>query len=112
MESFNVQPFAGAGSSTPSFTGTVGSQVVVKDAAMTALVLPSVTGGDLSYSGNGYSYDFSYLYAVTGLPTGLTFNAETRTISGTPTAAFGAYTVTYTAQDADSNTDAADDRPA
>ena len=37
-------------------------------------------------------------YTATGLPPGLSFNASTRVISGTPTTA-GTYTVTYTAND-------------
>ncbi len=106
---FSVKPFVGANTSTPSFSSTVANQAVVKDAAMTALVLPTATGGDVSFRDVALNnYQFPYLYAVSGLPTGLTFNAETRTISGTPTAAFGTYTVTYTAQDADDTTTEAD----
>ena len=40
-----------------------------------------------------------YGYRATGLPDGLTFDPDTRIISGTPTE-FGSFTVTYTASDA------------
>jgi len=57
-------------------------------------VLPAATGGDRP--------DYGYLYHVdeTKLPPGLSFDRETRTISGTPTAA-GTWTATYTANDFD-----------
>ena len=37
---------------------------------------------------------------MTGLPAGLSFEASTRTVSGTPTAG-GSFTVTYLAEDSD-----------
>lgn len=52
------------------------------------LVLPAFTDAD----GDTLSY------SVSGLPAGLTFNAATLTISGTPTTA-GSGTITYTAND-------------
>ena len=63
--------------------------------AITDLVLPEASGGtgDLTYG-------------VSGLPAGLTFDASTRTLSGTPTAVTnGAVTVIYTATDEDGTTD-------
>lgn len=59
---------------------------VTRDVAITDIVLPAATGGN-----------DTIVYTVTGLPTGLTFNAATRTISGTPNAAAGAYSATATA---------------
>ncbi len=55
--------------------------------AITPLVLPVALGGEGSIT-----------YSVSGLPAGLSFDAATRTISGTPEAATdGAVEVTYTA---------------
>ena len=52
-----------------------------------SVTLPAATDGALPYA-----------YAATGLPDGLTFNASTRVLSGTPTE-FGAFTITYTVSD-------------
>ncbi len=76
------------------------------NAAIQPLVLPAATGGDVSGSHLGFTVTAPYYYAVTGLPPGLTFDAATRTISGTPTEA-GTYRVTYTADDADGTASAA-----
>ena len=58
-------------------------------AAITALQLPEAMGGEGDVT-----------YRVFDLPAGLTFDADTRTISGTPAAATdGAVEVTYLAQD-------------
>ena len=62
-------------------------------------VLPAATGGDTTISST--DYPGLYLYHVSGLPPGLTFDPETRTVSGTPTTA-GTWTATYTADDYDS----------
>ena len=48
----------------------------------------------------GSAVNSPYTYAVSGLPAGLSFDAATRRVSGTPTAS-GPFTVTYTADDAD-----------
>ncbi len=63
------------------------------DTEITALELPEAIGGtgDLSYTLTGPG--------DTALPTGLTFTAGTRTLSGTPTTAASATTLTYTVTD-------------
>ncbi len=61
-------------------------------------VLPAATGGDTRI-GLG-DYPGLYLYHVSGLPPGLSFDPATRTVSGTATTA-GTWTATYTADDYD-----------
>ena len=58
-----------------------------------SLTLPEATAGTTPYD-----------YAATGLPPGLTFNATSRVISGTPTTA-GTYTVAYSVEDDAGETD-------
>ena len=58
-----------------------------RNVAISDLTLPTATGGSSPY-----------VYAVTGLPTGLAFAAGTRVLSGTPTL-IGTSTVTYTVTD-------------
>ena len=81
---------------TADFTVTVnaglvltapGDQNYTVDTPITALILPAATGGTGTLR-----------YALTGLPAGLSFNAGTRTLSGTPTAA-AATELTYTVTD-------------
>jgi gliding motility-associated-like protein len=60
--------------------GTVGTAYVSQ-------TLPEVSGGTAPYT-----------YSVTGLPPGLTFNQNTRVLSGTPTTG-GPYNITMTARD-------------
>ena len=69
----------------PSYTWKAGDAV---DA-----VLPAATSGDAPLT-----------YSVVGLPNGLSFDPETRRISGTPSAA-GSGTATYTATDNDGDKD-------
>ncbi len=79
----------------PSFGGaTVGNQTYTQGVAITTLNLPEATGGNapLTYS---LSPD---------APTGLTFDATNRTLTGTPSAAQNATDYTYTATDADGDT--------
>ena len=57
------------------------------------LVLPEVTGGNPSCAGG-------YRYSLTPTVPGLTFDPDTHTLSGTPTAA-GVYDMTYRVEDAD-----------
>ena len=78
----------------------VADQTYKQNSAITNLVLPTATGGTapityaLSPETNG----------TPNLPTGLSFNANTRTISGTPSAVFPTTTFTWTATDADNDT--------
>ena len=63
-------------------------QVYIKDQAIATLTLPQATGGSQSYT-----------YTLMGnLPAGLSFNANSRQLTGTPTA-LGTYTLTYTVTD-------------
>ena len=71
------------------FAGAVEDQEYTAGTAISALVLPEATGGEGEIT-----------YSVSELPDGLSFDAATRTISGTPEAATdGTVEVTYTAQD-------------
>ena len=75
---------------TPSFGTTTSDQTYITGIAIAPLVLPEASGGDGALS-----------YELTGnLPAGLSFNADTRTLTGTPTAA-GTYAMTYRVEDAD-----------
>ena len=88
-----------SGSAAPSFATETGDQTYELDEAITSLVLPEASGGDLGHGTSGDVFD--YVYALSGtLPSGLSFDAATRTLSGTPTDA-GLFEMTYTAQDAD-----------
>ena len=76
----------------PSFGAEqIANQTYTKDVAITALTLPSATGG------NG-----TVLYGLYPVPDGLSFDGATRTLTGTPTTA-QTLSVTYTAQDADND---------
>ena len=99
---FQVTSFAGT-SGAPRFAANPGPQRFAHNQAIQPLVLPAATGGDLDIVG------LPYFYALDGLPTGLEFDAATRTVSGTPTE-LGTYTVTYTAEDHD-NIASADRNP-
>ena len=80
----------------PTFGGaTVGDQSYLVNTAIPTLQLPVATDGNapLTYS------------LAPALPTGLTFNASTRQITGTPTVSLSATTYTYTVTDADGDTD-------
>ncbi len=75
-----------------TIAGTIQTQIFPPNQAITSLRLPAATGGTAPYT-----------YSMTpDLPDGLSFdaNANSRAISGTPTAAFGIITFTYTATDA------------
>ncbi len=87
---------ANGATATADFTVTVNAGLVLTapdnqnytvDTAIDALILPAATGGTGTLR-----------YALTGLPAGLSFNAGTRTLSGTPTAA-AATELTYTVTD-------------
>ena len=76
---------------------TIADQIFAPDRSVT-LTLPAVeTPGN-----GGTSYTLSNLST---LPAGLTFNAATRVLSGTPTAVTTATMYTYTARDSDDDTD-------
>ncbi len=105
-------PYVGDGSSAPSLPEVATQRVEVDERA--SIQLPAATGGDVMVeTATGDDVElvtggtegmrtvfYDYDYEVSGLPAGLAFDAATRTISGTPTAA-GSFSVTYTAEDAD-----------
>ena len=106
---FRVTVVASTG---PTFGGeTVSDQAYIVSQLITPLTLPVATRGDGAIT-----------YTLTpALPTGLTYNATARTITGTASAAAGATDYTYTATDTASATatlmfsitiDAADTAPA
>ena len=81
-------------------TLTFGSEIIsnqnyVKDHTITPVTLPEATGG----SGN-----LTYSLTPSSLPTGLSFNNNTRVISGTPTQLIFNRRYTYTVTDGDGNT--------
>ena len=79
----------------PSFDGiTVLPQIYFEGATIPNPVLPTALGGDAPLR---YTLE-------PALPPGLTFDAATRVISGTPTETLGPTEFTYTAIDADSDT--------
>ncbi len=81
----------------PAFAaGETGARALVyhQGTAITPVVLPEGTGGN-----------FSVTHAVVGaLPAGLSFDPQTRTLSGTPTAAAPTVALTYVVSDGDTNT--------
>lgn len=80
---------------TPSFAGiTVLPQIYFQGATIPSPALPAALGGDAPLS---YTLE-------PAPPPGLTFDAATRVISGTPTETLGPTEFTYTATDADSDT--------
>ena len=93
---FQVAPPTNTG--PPSFANTVGAQRFAVNEPIADLVLPAASGGDIIVR-DGETL-VSYTYAASGLPAGLDFDPDTRTVSGTPRTT-GSSTVTYTAEDAD-----------
>ena len=75
-------------------SGTIANQAWVVGTAFTSLTLPEATGG---------SGTITYSLSPT-LPTGATFVASTRVLSGNPTGRFSSATFTYTATDGNSDT--------
>ena len=73
----------------------IDDQTYIVGTAITALVLPKASGGTAPLT-----------YSLLSLPAGLEFDATTRTLSGTPSAATdGEVAVTYRVTDADGTTD-------
>ena len=91
----------------PAFTvaETIPAQTYEQNTAITPLTLPLATGGNGAIT---YTLTGPNGMDVSELPTGLTYAATARTITGTPTATTAALTFTWTAADTDDNT-AADD---
>ena len=80
----------------PSFAAdaAIADQTYVVGTAIADWVLPEASGGDGDLT-----------YSISALPAGLEFDAATRTLAGTPTAASdGAVEVTYTVTDSDDDT--------
>ena len=85
----------GAGGA-PSFAAdaAIADQTYAVGTAIADLVLPEASGGDAPLT-----------YSISALPAGLEFDAVTRTLAGTPTAATdGALAVTYTVTDSGDDT--------
>ena len=76
------------GDTEPTFPYPIPNMELRVDSPFT-LLLPGATGGNAPYT-----------YTISGLPETLTFNPDTRWISGTPTAS-GLHQVTFTATDRD-----------
>ena len=95
-DTFDIVVSAAAVSDTaPAFAGgaSIPTQTWTVDAQITAFTLPAATGGNGAIS-----------YALTpALPAGVTLDATTRQVSGTPTAAAAEATYTWRASDGDSN---------
>ena len=82
-------------STTLSFADTIATQEYTVGTAITPLVLPEATGG---------APPMRY-FVLPSLPTGLSFDSATRTISGTPTAETnGAFEVIYIVFDSNNDT--------
>ena len=89
-----LQDTGAGGAPTFAADAAIADQVYVVGTAIADWVLPEASGGDGDLT-----------YSVSTLPAGLEFDAATRTLAGTPTAASdGALTVTYTVTDSDDDT--------
>ena len=81
---------------TPRFSGSVADQSYTEGEPITALTLPSASGGEGTLT-----------YSLKPTVPGLTFNQATRVLNGTPTTD-GTYSMSYTVEDGDTNTAASD----
>ena len=89
-----LQDTGAGGAPTFAADAAIADQVYVVGTAIADWVLPEASGGDGDLT-----------YSVSALPAGLEFDALSRTLAGTPTAASdGALTVTYTVTDSDDDT--------
>ena len=79
-------------------TPFVPSETIVQNRMITPITLPAATGG------NG-----PIIYTLPALPAGLTFDAATGVISGTPESVVAVMDYTYTAADSDDSTGAGDE---
>ena len=98
---FTITVTAAVTDTAPVFAdnASIANQSLTQNSAMTVVTLPSATGGNGTLS-----------YAITpALPAGLTFNASSRVLSGTPTGTSVSATYTYTVSDGDNNTAATDE---
>ena len=80
----------------PRFSGSVADQSYTEGEPITALTLPSASGGEGTLT-----------YSLKPTVPGLTFNQATRVLNGTPTTD-GTYSMSYTVEDGDTNTAASD----
>ena len=94
----SVQAGTGTATDTETFvvTPTIANALSLSQAGISVTVGQAVSH-TLSTASGGTP---PYVYAVTGLPTGMSFTPATRLITGTPAAA-GTHTVTYTVTDDD-----------
>ena len=104
---FRVRVGAFGHTAAPAFEWQQGLLRVAENEPMTPVVLPAASGGDVGRTHWAGDFRFPYLYRVDGLPDGLVFDPATRELTGTPSEA-GAFDITYTVEDADTNRDAAD----
>ena len=81
----------------PLFQAAIANQTYTAGTAITALTLPEALAGPDSLPSTN-------TYALAPLPAGLSFNATSRMLTGTPTTA-GTSNLTYTATNADGDTD-------
>ena len=89
LKDAGTQPTTPTDPMTPT-VGAVADQEYTVGTAITPLVLPEASGGPAPLT-----------YSLSALPAGLSFNAATRTLSGTPTAATDGAVIVYTVVDND-----------
>ena len=96
-DTLNFSITVSAADTAPTFgSSTVSDRVFGKDVGINTLQLPAGSGG------NG-----ALTYSLSALPSGLSFDAATRLVTGAPDT-LGETAMTYTVSDADSNTETTD----